>query len=395
MLKNYIKIALKVMMRQKFFTAVSLFGISFTIMIFSILTGLFDFIYGNNAPAINHDRTIYFSGMSTSKQNVYHYLNADSNFYAEVRKLKSVQTVSKYGTGTISSFKKGRVATFNTAYTDAEHWKIYDFTFIEGRPYNLNEVKEKQAYAVITESVKLYYFGNQAALGQYIGDYRKLKVIGVVKDVISIFKAGTESASIWIPSEMSYADATILVRTKAEIPAVKSAMENIAKRTTNYRNIGGKLNLRAKTIFEELDFKTASVFLGGFLFFIMFIPVLNMMGLNIGRISERSSEIGIRKAFGASSSALVGQFITENIIITFIGGILGVLFTFAASDILLELIYFKNPETAIAKGNFMMNWKTISYSLICILLFGFLSGIIPAWRMSRLHAIKALKGNSL
>ncbi|TKC08694.1 ABC transporter permease [Pedobacter frigoris] len=400
MLKNYIKIAFKVMMRQKFFTAVSLFGISFTIMIFSILLGLFDFVYGNNAPAVHHDRMIYFEGMSTSKKpDYFSYLIADSSFYNEIRKLKQVQNVSLYRESTLSSFRKDRVVTFNTAYTDAEHWKIYDFTFLEGRPYNQKDVQEKQAYTVISESVKHYYFGDKPALGQYIGEHPKLKVIGVVKDGISIFKAGTEAASIWIASGIyvGYTDmqATILVRSKREIPVVKSALEGIAKRTAIYKSIGGKLTINADTIFEKLDFDEASIFLGGFLFFIMAIPALNMMGLNVGRISERSSEIGIRKAFGASSSALVGQFITENIIITFIGGILGILLTFAASDMLLEVIYYENPETAFAKGNFMLNWKTIGYSMTCILFFGFLSGIIPAWRMSRLHAIKALKGGSL
>ena len=45
----------------------------------------------------------------------------------------------------------------------------------------------------------------------------------------------------------------------------------------------------------------------------MLLPAVNLVNLNVSRIMERASEIGVRKAFGASSRALVGQFVVENV----------------------------------------------------------------------------------
>ena len=58
------------------------------------------------------------------------------------------------------------------------------------------------------------------------------------------------------------------------------------------------------------------------MFLFMALPTLNLVNINLSRILERSSEIGVRKAFGASSRTLVGQFVMENVILTLVGGAL-------------------------------------------------------------------------
>ena len=55
----------------------------------------------------------------------------------------------------------------------------------------------------------------------------------------------------------------------------------------------------------------------------MLLPAVNLVNLNASRIMERASEIGVRKAFGASSRTLVGQFVVENVVLTLIGAALG------------------------------------------------------------------------
>src|SRR5207302_877426 len=57
--------------------------------------------------------------------------------------------------------------------------------------------------------------------------------------------------------------------------------------------------------------------------FFMTLPILNLVTLNLSRIMERAPEIGVRKAFGASRPALVWQFVVENVVLTFIGGLAG------------------------------------------------------------------------
>ena len=118
----------------------------------------------------------------------------------------------------------------------------------------------------------------------------------------------------------------------------------------------------------------------------MILPTLNLVNINISRIMERSSEIGIRKAFGASSRTLVFQFITENIILTLIGGLIGLL--------LAKLgLTFIESTGVIKYAQFNFNARIFMYGFLITLFFGIFSGILPAWKMSKLHPVDALKGD--
>jgi putative ABC transport system permease protein len=121
-----------------------------------------------------------------------------------------------------------------------------------------------------------------------------------------------------------------------------------------------------------------------FALFVMLLPTLNLININISRIMERSSEIAVRKAFGASSQTLVWQFIVENIILTIIGAVIGLVLSF----IIIQII---NNRNIIANMHLTINLTVLFYALIACLVFGLLSGVYPAWRMSKMHVVTALK----
>ena len=68
--------------------------------------------------------------------------------------------------------------------------------------------------------------------------------------------------------------------------------------------------------------------IGALVLLFMLLPVVSLININVTRILERASEIGVRKAFGGSSLTLVGQFVVENVILTLLGGALGLVLTF-------------------------------------------------------------------
>jgi putative ABC transport system permease protein len=106
--------------------------------------------------------------------------------------------------------------------------------------------------------------------------------------------------------------------------------------------------------------------------------------VNVSRILERASEIGVRKAFGAPSKALLWQFIIENIFITFIGGA----FALAFASL---LIYMINASGWIPYADLTINFTVFTISVLGCLFFGLFSGVLPAFRMSRLKIVDALK----
>ena len=122
--------------------------------------------------------------------------------------------------------------------------------------------------------------------------------------------------------------------------------------------------------------------------FLIILPTLNLINLNVGRIMERSSEIGVRKAFGADQRTILIQFIIENIIQTFLGGIIGL-------GLAVLGIYLINDTRLMGDVVLKINYRFFSYSIIICLIFGLLSGLLPAYKMSKMHVVSALKQNKL
>jgi len=116
----------------------------------------------------------------------------------------------------------------------------------------------------------------------------------------------------------------------------------------------------------------------------MSLPSLNLVNLNITRILERSSEIGLRKAMGASSQKLVYQFIIENIFLTLMGGVIALILSYTVLKII-------DASGVIPNSHFGINFNLFFYSLLLTLFFGLISGAYPAWKMSRMDIMNALK----
>jgi len=148
----------------------------------------------------------------------------------------------------------------------------------------------------------------------------------------------------------------------------------------------------AQTIYDDED-ETKSyailkwILISLLLFFIL-LPTLNLINLNVSRIMERSSEIGVRKAFGAHQGNIITQFIVENIVQTLIGGLLGLVLA-------LVCIQLINSGGYLGDAVLTLHPKFFIYSFLVTILFGIISGLLPAYRMSKLHIVNALNENKL
>jgi putative ABC transport system permease protein len=119
----------------------------------------------------------------------------------------------------------------------------------------------------------------------------------------------------------------------------------------------------------------------------MLLPSLNLINLNLSRMMERATEIGVRRSFGASINVLIRQFIIENVLISLMAGFLGLLLSYGA-------LYMLNNSGVFANANFSINYRVLGVAVLLSVVFGVVSGVYPAWRMARIHPIYALKGGA-
>lgn len=414
MFKNYLITAYKVYTRRKLFTAINLLCITLTLMVLLVVTALLQNAFYPSGVEGRSDRflqvtTIVFSGQGGN-------MNSTSPLgYKIIEKyLKPMKTASMVaavtGPKTVSVYQGEKVNEMLLRRADAEYWKILDFKVLDGRVPTADDVERGRFVVVINESSAKKLFPGTKAVGQKLDvGGQQFEIIGVVEDVMQL----NALSDLWAPistdpsteyrSQMTGSfTALLLGNTPADLPLMQAEVAQIATQIqlndhtqweqwdAAYMWADSKLDFFARGLLnnERNPDSGAGIMLAVIallMFLFMLLPALNLVNLNTGRIMERSMEIGVRKAFGASSSKLVVQFMVENVLLCLLGGILGLVF---AKLVLLWL----EGSGLIPYLKVDINFAVFLCGLVITLVFGLLSGVIPAWKMSRLHPVQALKG---
>jgi putative ABC transport system permease protein len=413
MLKNYFKIAIAVLKRRKFFTFISLFGISFSLTILIVISAFINNSVSADYPDTNRDRSLYITyvGLKKMLPDGSNNWNGSGTFYFLNHYTGMLKTPVKVAISSrpfpTNTYVNNKKLVISEKYTNAVYWDVLNYNFLEGKSYTKQQIDNGEHVAVISEELKNSYFGDvPSVVGKYIeADNVKYRVAGVVKNVaitnMYVF------ADLYLPytvSKANYKDesligdynAILLANSKDDLPKIKTEFDEIVSRIP----LSKDWDLLIAHADSYLETFTRLVFGGdkqtnsGFGYFVLaatvlalfflLLPTLNLVNINTSRILERSSEIGVRKAFGASSKTLVLQFIVENIILTLLGGFISIIL----SSIILQGI---NSSNLLQNTELTINVTVVVYAIIACLVFGFLSGVYPAWRMSRMQVVNALK----
>lgn len=415
MLKNYLKITFAVLKRRKFFTFISLFGISFTLLILVVITSFIDHLVSAGYPEVNRDRSLYIEkmvqmdttqqGMNSSPVSLYFIQNY-------VLKMTTPEMIG-YSTypNTLNAYANQNKIKLMYKHTDANFWNLTSFDFLEGKPYTKQNIENNDYVIVINDDTRDKYFGKGVSVvGKTLElDNVNYRIIGVVRGcpVTRIYVA----SDVYLPYNTAKRDQTkkglggnylvfLLAKSKDDFPKIKAEYLSIVKKlpitsedkwfkpnkilSTADTYVGSFLS---QFLRSDGDAKMHYLYMAliGFALLFMSLPAINLVNVNISRIMERASEIGIRKAFGASSKVLTYQFVIENIILTLIGGIIAIILS-------VGVIYFINTSGMINYADLTINWKVFVVAILVSLVFGLLSGVYPAWRMSRLQVVTALRG---
>jgi putative ABC transport system permease protein len=412
MLANTIKVALKVLRRRKFFTFISLFGITITLVVLMVATAILDNAFAPQQPESRFDRVLgtYVVGIygqygGTTSSPGFRFVDK------YVRGLADAEATSIFtGSALLVMYHEGRKIETHLRRTDGEYWRILDFKFLEGGPYTDEDDRNANFVAVITNDMRDRLYGaNASAVGKTFSvDGQRFRVVGVVPAVPITRRVAF--SEIWAPIRTTKGEyqralignfsAIVLARSKSDFPKLRA---EFAERLTHFEFDDPKQANRVvaglDTLFEaaarniignqvdtDRPLMLRSVLAILALLFIT-LPTVNLVSINLSRIMERASEIGVRKAFGASSRTLIGQFVMENVVLTILGG--GIAFLLA-----VWVLHVVSNAQFIPYAVFSVNLRIFGYGMLLAAFFGIVSGVYPAWRMSRMHPVNALRGGA-
>jgi putative ABC transport system permease protein len=408
MLRNYLLTAWNVFMRRKLFTAINLLCIVLTLVVLMVITALLETAFFPRGVEGKSDR--FLQVMMVDARGPHTHINSPIGYKIiekYLKPMKAAELVSAVSLPrTVSVYQQGRVHALLMRHTDAEYWQILDFRVLAGRVIGADDVAQGRHVAVINTTSARQLFPSAGALGQKISvGGQSFEIIGVVEDAMHV----NAFADLWTPVTTSPSSdyrqqytgdftALLLAKSPADLPQLRSEVEQIA-RTVQFDDpkkinrvqfwADSKLDVFARNV---LNSRTADSGAGTLLAIIvtamllfMVLPALNLINLNTGRIMERRSEIGVRKAFGATSAQLVWQLIVENLLLCVAGGAIGL----AAASVVL---WWLEGSGLVPYLKVDINLAIFGYGLLLSLLFGLMSGVIPAWKMSRLDPVHALKG---
>jgi putative ABC transport system permease protein len=416
MIQNYLKLALTVLTRRKFFTFISLFGISLTLVVLVVATAILDDALAAKGPESRFDRALVMYRVEQYGPHTSESMNPGYGFLDKyVLHLPGIERATAF-TETLQRtiYRSGVRIDTRLKRTDANYWKVLDFHFLEGRPFTADEESRGAFVAVITDDLRQKLFGGAPAAGRTMEiDGQNFRIIGVVPAVS--FTRTAAYSEIWTPITTAKSSAyrtqmmgsfvgVVLLRDAGDRRRVQSAFADIVphlplsdpKEFTGWRAgldtqfeayargiVDGPFGRRFHTL--AATFLRVVLLLLGVLF--MTLPALNLITLNLSRILERAPEIGVRKAFGAPRRALVSQFVLENVVLALIGGVIA----FILAVFVLALL---NRSGVIPHAHFTPNLRVFGYGMLVAAFFGVFSGAYPAWRMSRLDPVTALRGGA-
>lgn len=296
--------------------------------------------------------------------------------------------------GVLSSAVSHGALSSNTAFvvsTDPNYFIIRSVKLAEGQFFTEKDNNNLADVAIIGADTKQNLFGSNPALGQEITlRGKQFKIIGIMQksDTGGGF-GGSSDDIVFIPTKPAaqITGKTDIYRILAQINTagnIDSAKQSLTQ--TIKRDHGGAEDFSVLTQTELLGtFNSILDILTTFVVAIAAISLLvggiGIMNIMLVTVTERTREIGIRKAMGATFGNIMGQFLTEAVIISLLGGLLGLAFSYLAGLVVKRY----------AGITPVFSLKALVLAVGVSLFIGIVFGTAPAIKAARKRPIQALK----
>lgn len=272
---------------------------------------------------------------------------------------------------------------------------------------------------MISEDIARQLFGTSDVVGKtFLLNHSAYMICGVVRPVSKL--ARYAYAQIWIPLSstdaftaswgeygiMGMVSVYILAKSQDDFPAIRMEAERLRDRYMEgypdyellYRDQPDTYFVAAQRYSANNPpaVKQAVRQYIITLIILLIVPAVNLSGLTLSRMRKRLSEIGVRKAFGAPRRELMIQVLSENMLYSLLGGVLGLILSYGATFFLGSMLF-----SIDFMGNGVTDLRTMCMDLLfdpVVFLLAFfacfalnlLSAAIPAWRVTRTNIVDAI-----
>ena len=415
--------AFTILKQNPLLSTISILGTAFAITMIMAIVIIWQTKYADLEPEVNRSRCLYFSAMhisSKTEEGLQNYNSPSPAFMKEcIQPLSEVEACTAFAPASaalVSLTDGNNRMKVDAMQTDQGFWKVFSLQFMAGHGFGEEDRAGGTKAVVVCASVARKLFGTTDAVGQQLLLNREpARVVGVVKDVSVTAKDAY--AQVWsmypadkleVTSVWSYGGGVhiaVLARTSDDFPTIR---QGIAKRVEAVNAGLGDMQI---DIMEQPDDIVAHVnhvwsnvgpdvtmlYLqyAIALFIILLVPSLNLCGLSNSRMQQRTSELGVRKAFGGTCGVLIRQILNENLVLTLLGGVVGLLFSYIAVWG-MRIWLFTNSQNIGTAGDFSLSMEALFSPWVFLLAFTFcvvintLSAGLPAWMAARRTIVDSL-----
>ena len=311
---------------------------------------------------------------------------AQNEAISYVAPIASVSGTVKAGTTT---YDDGVVQGTTPGYESIRNW-----TVAEGRFLQQPDIDNRSFVAVIGSEAATEMYGTTHAVGETFSlNGYTITVVGVLEAVGS-GASGSNDNQILIPftlaqrlsNQTSISSFYVSAASSAQVEQAQAAVESyLEKAFENYntRSFGTQYSVfnqteMLSTLSETTN--TLTLMLGGIAAISLLVGGIGIMNIMLVSVSERTREIGIRKAIGAARGNILTQFLIESLVVSLMGGLLGLAISVAAVKALAPVLQM----TLTIPVN--VAWMAIAFSVF----IGVVFGMYPANKASKLRPIQAL-----
>ena len=372
-------------------------GVSSVVLLISIGRGLENYItqqfdkLGSNNIFISPGQVFSEDGgFSDPQQQVLNTINTSLSI-KDVKKIKRlreyIQQITYYNNQVdeVSFLTK----TENTSIlgTTASYIEVLTSDLAQGRFFNKTEEQGGAKKAVLGNEVATELFGNVDPLGKKIKlGSTSFEVIGVMEEVGGGFGGPSFDTYIYIPFETmkqiydSDKIFDIVVKAKPEIPIEETiaAIEEVMEQRYDEDEFSVYDQSEILSIINDI-LGMLTIGLGGIAAISLVVGGVGIMNIMLVSVTERTREIGLRKAIGATPNQILLQFLIESALLSIIGGLIGLSIAFGGSLIIQN--YFPAKVT----------WDAVLLAFGVSTIVGIVFGAAPARKASQLSPIEALR----